>query len=382
MSLSWDHAVAAKRPSRWPLVARIVGLLVVSLALADTGSALALPLNEIRGTFDQLTAAKRAHDIAGLRALYDPTRGVFTACSMDRYYAEVVEPRANGRYRVIRAMPYGDYVRAYVDDGVGIRRIYLRRLEGRWVLTEPRDDELGTVRHISDEKTRLTYWSIDEEVAGAVLRASSYAAYYAGPLAPDPIDDSLDVVLFPTRDTAASIPCGASGVARPVGQLEIRVLGPDLGFVGDSLGDITSSTRGLFVHEALHITQARVTPRAMTRPAWWLIEGWPTLVADGDARLGLEMPRIACGTLPTYSQLASGIGLTRDPSPDVLARYYVYAASAVKYLNESGNDAYWRSMRAYESPGTTDEVVQRAVGMTADQFRDGWAAWVKKRYCP
>jgi hypothetical protein len=353
---------------------------------APTGPGAAAPSiapEEIQATYDALSRAMRSRDIAKVRSLYDPARGAYTACAIESARLIFEVDSASPSSIVIRTEPYLGYVRAYARSGSVVTRSYLRRAGSGWVFTEPLATELGIERRVERDDVRVSYWSVDEEIAPAVLGVASYARRWVEPFSPAWNSRTLDVYLFPTREGGSSIPCvgvAAAHVSRE--PIEIWAMASTLTY-SDPLARVASASAGVtFVHEALHVTQALVTPLAMTRPAWWLIEGWPTLLANGESRLASELPRIGCSELPTYAQLASGVGLVRDPRPDTVQRFYTYAASAVKYVGEINADGYWRFMRSYEGPGTPDEIVERAVGLSADGFRDAWAAWVKKRYCP
>jgi hypothetical protein len=385
MSLTWGHASREPAPRRIPVVASvaIVALVAVFLADAPPPRAVIGPA-DIQPTFDRREAALAARDIDALRSLYDPRRGSFTACALERARIAFPTPGRPPHYRVTRTVAYRGYVRAYAQAPGGTARLHLRLTPSGWVFTEPTADELGEERRIEGDGVRLSYWSIDEELAAPVMRAAEYARAYALPLAPVTGAPTMLARLLPTREAASSMSCAADASAYLTQELfEIRLLGERLLFTSDALGDVTPSVRAVFVHETLHWTQGLAAPRSIGKANWWLIEGWPTLVAEGEARLARDLPRIGCGDLPTYAQLASGTGLVRDPPPDVIVRYYTYASSAVRYLTGSfgGDDAYWRTLRSYEGPGTPDEIMQRSITTTADGFRDGWAAWVKERYC-
>ena len=359
---------------------------LVALPIGDTGrfEARVDATAEVQRVFDARRAALNARDLAALRELHDASRGPYTACALERARIAFALGRDAPRYRVIRTQPYRGYLRTYATAGGDVFRFYMRQISGRWVFTEPAPDELGEERILTGENVRLLYWSIDEEIAVPLLEATSYARSYALLSAPAPKDRELQLRILPTRETGSSIPCAAGAAARISGEpFEIRALSGDLSDASGIAPAVSTISRRTLIHEALHWAQALAAPRSIGRSNWWLIEGWPTLLATGESLLGHEFPRIGCGDLPTYAQLGSGPGLAHGAPGHIVQRYYVYAASAVRYLTErsGADDAYWRLLRAYEAPGTADEVFQAAVGTTAVAFRDGWAAWVAERYC-
>lgn len=391
MSLSWGRSPPTSQTPKPPrsrarLAALSLGAVVAAAAAtvvtATQPRADADRRPEIQATFDALHLAVRGRDPDLVRRLYDPERPRLVECAIEELRAGGAAGASSSQPVVLRTTPYRDYVRADVNVGGESVRRYLRSVGGRWVISEPRRDELGPERVATGERIEVHHWGIDDQVAGALLEMAAYARGYALASAAVPKDVPLRMRVMPTRETAHPLPCWAIGAVDPAGEpFEIRIAGDRLTFEGTSATVGTASRRAA-IHEALHWAQAWIAPGIVGRGPWWLIEGWPTLVAGGEATVSRQFERMRCDALPDHAALVRGPARDHDSPDDLVLRYYVHAASAVLYLQQAhgGEDAYWRLLREHQT-ASPEDALQRTLGVSTARFDEGWRAFVKERYC-
>lgn len=412
MSLSWGRPPAEDRgPGTRSWLARLALVTIVaSLAAMGTPGLGRQPSAVRYDTRDLLTGTLALHRIAleeanleRYRATIDPTRGrdVFRRCMDELFRVGERRSRQLGPMRVARIEAYGQrYARAYVEERDGLTRYYfhyagysyiftlppweLQRHAWRWYLTEPLVGELGEQRERAVEGIKIHYWEIDEDHADLVAREAAAARAFALGHAPVAISGTFDVWLHPARSVSPG-PCLASGQYDASAEA-VRVF--RVWFTPDLRG-LAPATHQTLQHEALHWIQDRTLPGIYRRADWWLAEGWPDHLAGTDRRETFRRAGCQPYGLPTMRGLSRGPEV--DPEPDPLGRYFAFAQTVAEYLLERyGTATYWKLLEGFSiaplrgadgHEAAQSEIYLRVLGISPDQFRDDWAAWVTARYC-
>jgi hypothetical protein len=314
-------------------------------------------------------------------ATIDPERLALKRCANEAY--DIASRQGVGNTgQVGKIEAYLDtYVRAYVQEGAtGMRRLFFRKgADGKWVQTEPKDDELGGEKKIMVEDIQIDYWGIDQDVIDALGKGTLAARKVVldNLLSPQR-RDPLAIRFYPTRSVSGIQGCTVVGF-----HLTNVASDPYVRFFRywfDQSGAVSAATISFMTHEWLHWAQDQFSPGITARLPWWLVEGWPDYA--GQSRTDDQKKFVICQTAtPTYKQLEDGA----DPNgpPELSAQYYSFANSMVEYLYTTygGIDAYRKLLLGYKESAVSAETMPKVLNITPDKFYEGWKAASKKKYC-
>ncbi len=341
---------------------------------------------ELEAVLQKRTDAARRQDLSAFQSTIDLSRSTFRRC-----WTEAFEETGRGSApswvnstKIVKVEAYLDtYVRAYVDEpGLGIARRYFRKDGGRWVLTEPKDDELGGEKKQTVDGLDLSYWGVDDDIIDVLAKEGLATRAFLQVNAHGATRTPFALRFFPTRSAA-----GLQAACRVLGTSQINdPRDPYLRFFGvwlnGSLDGVSDDMRATFKHEGLHWLQDQFIAGISARLDFWMVEGWPDYVGGVDRSGSLR--RLICGgpAVPTYKQLADGPSREADTRPEVVSQYYGYANGMIEYLYaQFGKDAYWDLMSAYKDGVDPNVNLPKVIRVTPEQFREGWLAFAKKKYC-
>jgi hypothetical protein len=337
---------------------------------------------EIESTIAERLRALGAKDLTAFQATVDLTRPAFRRCQQETFEVAARQGFAAGPTKVMKVEAYGNgYVRAYLDDGgKGIERVYFRRNNDRWVLTEPKADELGGEQSKVVDGVRIEYWGVDEDIAEFVGRESAATREFLMPHANGPIRDPYFVKLIPTRETAGIVACGFIGFAN-TRDLHAPFIGLWRVWLAPSLDRVSDYQQTVLRHEGLHYLQDQFIHSINVRLDWWLIEGWPDFVANSRSRG--EIVRAACGSsLPTLKRIIDGIPTEPDTPSELTSQFYAQANSMVEYLYATyGAQGYWDLVALYKDNVDYRLNYPKIFGVEPDVFYQRWLAFAKRKYC-
>ena len=374
----------------------LVALLLISCssgtpAPAASGSATAATavkpqINEqTRGAIQALL--QKQHDTMATRdqtayiATVDPDRLALKRCANESY--DIATRQGVGNVgQVGKIEGYLDtYVRAYVQEGAnGSRRLFFRQTaDGKWVQTEPKDDELGGEKKTTAGDVQIDYWGIDQDVIDALGKGTLEAqkVVLANVLSTNR-RDPFAIRFYPTRSVSGIQGCTVVGF-----HLTNVATDPYVRFFRywfNTDGGVSAATISFMSHEWLHWAQDQFSPGITARLPWWLVEGWPDYV--GQSRTPDQVKFVLCQTpTPTLKQLEDGA----DPNgpPELAPQYYAFANTMVEYLYATygGADAYRKLLLAFKDDARSSVAFPAALKITPDSFYDGWKAAAKKKYC-
>ena len=337
---------------------------------------------EIESAIAERLRAMGAKDLTAFQATVDLTRPAFRRCQQETFDIAARQGSATGPTKVVKVEVYGGtYVRAYLDDsGHGVERVYFRRNNDRWVLTEPKVDELGGERSKVIDGVRVEYWGIDEDIAEVFGRESAATRQFLMPHANGPIRDPYFVKLIPTRETAGIVACGFIGFAN-TRDLHAPFIGLWRVWLAPTLDRVSDYQQAVLRHEGLHYLQDQFIHSINVRLDWWLIEGWPDFVASSRSRG--EIVRAVCGSsIPTLKRIIDGVPTEPDTPPELTSQFYAQANSMVEFVYATyGAQGYWDLVALYKDNVDYRANYPKVFGVEPDTFYQRWLAFAKKKYC-
>jgi hypothetical protein len=335
---------------------------------------------EIQALLQKQVNSMANKDQTAFQSTIDQERRALVRCANESYDI-ATRLGAGGAGQITKIEAYLDtYVRAYVQEGSnGLRRIFFRKLDGKWVQTEPKDDELGGEKKTMVEDIQLDYWGIDQDVVDSIGKGLLVARKTVlDNVLSDTRRDALAIRFYPTRSVSGIQGCTVVGF-----HLQNVASDPYVRFFRywfAASGEMTPATISFVTHEWLHWAQDQFSPGITARLPWWLVEGWPDYV--GQSRTESQVKFVLCQTTtPALKQLEDGA----DPNgpPEFGAQYYAFANTMVEYLYATygGKDAYRKLALAFKEDAVPANVFPKVLNVSSTQFYDAWKVWAKKRYC-
>ena len=335
---------------------------------------------EIQALLQRQSIAMANKDQKAFQSTIDDERRALLRCQTENYDI-ATRQGAPGTPQVGKIEPYLDtYVRAYLNEGQnGIRRAYYRKVDGKWVESEPKDDELGGEKKTTVDDIQIDYWGIDQDVIDALGKGTLAARKTVlDNLLSDSRRDPLAIRFYPTKSVSGIQGC------RVVGFHFVNIASdPYVRFFRywyNADGTLSPLTISFITHEWLHWAQDQFIAGISARTPWWLTEGWPDYV--GVSRTEGTIKFVICQTAtPTLKQLEDGA----DPNgpPEVVPQYYSFANTMVEYLylTYGGKDAYRRLLVAFKDDAVAANVFPKVLNVSATKFYDDWKVWATKDIC-
>ncbi len=359
-------------------------VLVASLAIAGSDGWVGPPPigqaehDAIEAVLRDHVTALNTRDLLRFRDTFDQTRVFFGDCQDVVFRSLPVGVRL-GEPVLGPVERYGDYLRAWISDGVDWRRQYFRYVGDRWLLSEPLPQELGTERSAVYGGVELLSWSIDDDIVDLVGAALPDVRDFVVRHAKVSPTGQFSVRIDPLADPRGGTACLSAGNASLAYKAPgTRIVLSDVR-VTTSLAALSTDTLTTLRHEALHWIQLDYSADAVRNMEWWLIEGWPYFLTEPPSRLDRRVAFCLDGDVSIPSLRA---GPPRGATYDLLARDYVLAGALVEYLETTyGADAYWRVVDGFRSNVDAQKAYEAAIGTDPVTFLDGWARWMRESYC-
>jgi hypothetical protein len=354
-------------------------------ASATTGVAEKPAINEttrgeLQAVLQKQVSAMASKDSAAFGATLDQERRALVRCATENY--DVATRQGVGSAaQIAKIEPYLDtYVRAYVLDGaLGLRRMFFRKVDGKWVQSEPKDDELGGEKKITVQDIQIDYWGVDQDVVDSLSKGALAARKIVlANLLSDSRRDALAIRFYPTKSIAGIQGCTYVGFHLPNVATDPYARFFRYWYTAD--GSLSPATIGFITHEWLHWAQDQFSAGITARLPWWLSEGWPDYIAVN--RTDSTIRFVLCQTAtPTLKQLEDGAA--PDAPPELAPQYYSFANTMVEYLYATygGASAYRRLLLAFKEDAVPANVFPKVLNITAAKFYDDWKVAAKKKYC-
>lgn len=340
---------------------------------------------EIQAVLQAQRDAIAKRDLKAYQATYDGTRRALTRCKQEIFDVAGRQGASATAQQVVRVEPYRTtYARAWVDEGgtTGVARAYFRIVDGKWVQSEPTDDEVGPEKKTTVSGIDIDYWAIDEDIVDALGRGTITARDYVVKNALSDTPKLFGIRFYPTRSVAGLQACNVVGFHIPNAPADDKYIRFFRYWFTPDTKALSPATITFIQHEALHWAQDQFSAGISARLDWWLVEGWPDYI--GQSRSTDYKKAVMCATpAPTYKQLADGPRTDLpETNPEDAVRYYAFANTMIEYLYaQFGPNAYRDLLVAYKDLADPNKNLPKVLTVTPDQFHQGWLAFAKKKYC-
>lgn len=340
--------------------------------------------------------ARRADALArGDRAAYDTTYDA-SQPALRRWQTEefAAATRGGGAARAPRVhrvdLLAPKYARIYADVGPDLLlglgtdghvvRLYVRQIDGAWVVSEPAASDLGDERSRELEGITIEHWAIDDDVIELVADEARPARDQVTRFAPRGFQLPVRVRIAPT---AGSLGPGWSYDDIAEHSDRRIVLAPVAVGLDPSLRALSTTTRSFLRVAFAQALRQQLLPGigARLENDGWLVDGWGVYAA-GLALLP-DYFRSECAGVPppTLKQLSLSLEQAGGNAADQRVRY-AHQRSLIEYLYERyGAGAYWEILEAFRSDADSRVVLPKVLKVTPDAFYAQWLAWAKKKYC-
>ncbi|MFV9504753.1 MAG: hypothetical protein AB4911_09330 [Oscillochloridaceae bacterium umkhey_bin13] len=353
----------------------------------------------IQATLDAYVRAYSENDPDLLRTTVDQTNAPIRRLVQERfenYQGSALRRSGFPQLRVSAITPRElGFVQVQVDSIGGVRYDWLmREVDGRWVISEPTERELGERITIESENFTFYTYAWADPVNARLVELMEQARVQVGERLGALPEGKYNVYIRPIFGITPPASSGAiawyTSAARPRGdRMDIYTPGSYVYSWYDANEGWEPDLYQTLVHEYTHLVNQRsFMPVATMRD--WMYEGLAEYVSDSpradEVSAAVRADRIipildpAGGTNP--QDLDHLYLLERDRS---LA--YGLSYSLVAYIDQElgGLDTLWELARAFnETPGTGearyDGALQRVFGLSFAEFDAGWRAWLRANY--
>lgn len=384
--------------ARLPLAVAVLALVAAACAPAAPPTAASPTPQKVQITDKtrselEFVLARRAEGLArGNKQVFESTidlarGGAFRRCEQEDFDIATRRGFHGGGFdrRIVKLNVFKDvYVQAWVDEGrLGLTRRYFRRAGDRWLLTEPRNADLGGEKKKSVDGLDISYFAIDDDVVDILAKEGLRAREFLLKQAKKPTRTAFALRFFPTRDSVGflvSCQSLASATLNDPKDPHLRFYGI---YLNSRLDDVSEDMHNSYIHEGLHWLQDQYIAGITARLDWWLMEGWPDFVSG--FRRGTTMERLLCKDEKPFAfkQMVDGFR-AEDPTtpPEVPGQYYAQANTMVEYLlNTFGKDRYWDLLDVYVERVEPSFTFPKALSITPEKFYADFLAWAKKDFC-
>lgn len=353
----------------------------------------------IQKALDSYVEAYNTNNVELLRSVVDQTNAPFRRLVEERFNTFQESSFSGSRFRSMRVLAVNQrehgFWQAAIDDGGYRRDILFRQMEdGRWVMSEPTEEQLGAKIKIDNEYFTLnTYeWSaeVNEVIEDMVLRARQQVIDTLGRTPENKFNVYLRPIFGITPPVNPNSLAWYSAGSRPRND-RIDIFAPfsyAFGFYDPQAG-WEEDLYGTIVHELTHWAYTRAFAQEY-RITDWMSEGLAEYVSNNPRRNAVS----AAVRMGRIIPLVDPNGGVRPQDMDHMTTLevdrslaYGFAYSLVAYIVETqgGLDGFWRLAAAVrDTPGTGiefyDKALQKAFGMTYAEFDAGWRQWLQENY--
>jgi hypothetical protein len=353
----------------------------------------------IQQALDGYVEAYNTNNIELLRSVVDQTNAPFRRLVEERFKTFQESSFAGsrfGRMRVLEVKPreHG-FWQVAIDDGGYRRDILFRQMDdGRWVMSEPTEEQLGQKIRIENEYFTLnTYeWAaeVNTIIEDMVVRARQQVIDTLGRTP----ENKFNVYLRPIFGISPPVNPNSlawySAGSRPRND-RVDIFAPfsyAFGFYDPKVG-WEEELYSTIVHELTHWAYTRAFAQEY-RITDWMSEGLAEYVANNPRRNAVS----AAVRMGRIIPLVDPNGGVRPQDMDHMTTLevdrslaYGFAYSLVAYIVETqgGLDGFWRFAAAVrDTPGTGiefyDKALQKAFGISYEEFDAGWRKWLQENY--
>jgi hypothetical protein len=296
-----------------------------------------------------------------------------------------VERRANG------------YVLARVDTNGRFFTFTFRDVNGKWLLSEPRREELGKKKTLETEHFRLEYYGWDDDVAPEISRMLEDAhTFVVGKLGRGPetqVRVQLNAIAQLARSSGLTLAYYQTGSIRRARVTNISINSPN-SFQGGRYDRETGWQQQMsetLNHEYVHLVHDCCFANGFLQ-ATWMSEGLAVYITEGGHTNGymsyvtravqdnriipIWAPSSVPGQVPKHLEAFDELN-----EAETLTAYGL-SATLVDYIvtNYGGLEGFWKLATDFEKSHDIKKSVQNAFGISYEELESGWRNDLIKRY--
>ena len=266
-----------------------------------------------------------------------------------------------------------------------------RQTNGKWVITEPTVEQVGTAVITDTEQFTFTTYPWADDVNQQIMDMMEIARANAEKVLGQAPKEKANVKIMPIYGLSPFNPMNAialynknEGANDGALQNIIEVYTPEsfaYSFYDPSVGWDGELQRTL-THEYTHMVHARVFNNA-GRLSDWMSEGLAEYVAGANENLYWACDSARSGTIIPILDESDAFA-----KQDLMHMYlleqdfglsYSFAHSLVSFTveNYGGLDGFWKLANALDDTGDFKKAVQSAFGISYEEYDQKWRAWLK-----
>jgi hypothetical protein len=287
----------------------------------------------------------------------------------------------------IKVLSQGLVLATVIRDRDGwIAHWYFRKVDDRWVLSEPTIEDTGSPQTFENGNYTFETYPIAEDVNASYIYLMEKArAHVQRDLGKVP-ESKVKLSIFPGAAMSPSATGDLSGWhINPTagGADDIYVLTPTTYFFGfyDPKAGWEPDFEMLLTHELARIAYVREFGNP-GRGVDWFFEGLAEYVSGYN-----EMPDVKAvvqenAIIPLIDPSGNKADLAHFDNVGNRASAYGLSESLVTFIveNYGGLDTFWALAQSYDETQDIKKSIQETLGMSYEEFDTAWRTWLKEEY--
>ena len=287
----------------------------------------------------------------------------------------------------IKEMSEGLVLTKIIRDRDGwIANWYFRKVDDRWVITEPTLKETGSPQTVEKGNYSFRTYPIAEEVSREYILLMENARLHVQKDLGKAPEGKVEISVFPAGAMSPYATGDLSGwyiSPNPNGTDDIYILAPTTYFFGfyDPKTGWEPDIETLLAHELARIAYVRSFGNP-GRGVDWFYQGLPEYVAGYD-----QMPYVKDAVqndtiIPILDPSGRKADLAHFSNLENGPLAYGLSESLVAFIVEKygGLDTFWALARSYDKTQDIKTAIQDTLGVSYEAFDAAWRTWLKVEY--
>jgi hypothetical protein len=263
---------------------------------------------------------------------------------------------------------------------------YFRKVDDRWVLSEPTIEESGPPQTVEDGNYTFSTYPIAEEVNARYPYLMEKARVHVQQDLGKAPASKIKISVFPAAGMSPYATGDLSGWhidPAAEGTDEIYILTPTTYFFGfyDPKAGWEPDLEMLLTHELARVAYVRDFGNP-GQGVDWFFEGLAEYVAGynemPDVKAAIEEDRI----IPILDPSGNKADLAHFAKVENRVLAYGLAESLVTFIAEQygGLDTFWALAKSYDKTQDIRKAIQETLGVSYEEFDTAWRTWLKEEY--
>jgi hypothetical protein len=287
----------------------------------------------------------------------------------------------------IEVLPQGLVLATITRDRDGwIAHWYFRKVDDRWVLSEPTMEEAGASQTFEDGNYTFKTYPIAEDVNARYFYLMEKARTHVQKDLGKAPEGKVRIDVFPAAGMSPDVKGGLSGWqigSSTEGTDEIYILTPTTYFFGfyDPNAGWEPDIEMLLAHELARIAYVRNFGNP-GQGVDWFFEGLVEYVAGYNEMPGVKSAIEEDRIIPILDPSGNKADLAHFANVENRVLAYGLAESLVAFIAEKydGLDTFWALARSYDQTQDLKRSIQETLGVSYEEFDTAWRAWLKEDY--